>query len=93
MLLGSSPRKVTPMQARRRLVAALVSSLVLVPLALAHPGSEDGRVEAGAGPAAPMRVGSTVACVHTDVPPPGVDVTGMTRSSPAAPARPVDPGC
>jgi hypothetical protein len=75
MLLGSLPRKVTPMQARRRLVAALASSFVLVPLALAHPGSGPGRVEACAAPAAPMRVGSTVACVHADVPPPGVDVT------------------
>ena len=75
MLLGSLPRKVTRMQARRRLVAALVSSLVLVTLALAHPGSGLDRVEMCAAPATPMRVGSTVACVHTDEAPSGVDVT------------------
>src|SRR3954452_20518123 len=63
------------MQVRRRLAPALVSSLVLVTLALAHPGSGLDRVEACAAPAAPLRVGSTVACVHSDEAPPGVDVT------------------
>jgi len=63
------------MHVRRRLVAALVSSLVLVALAVAHPGSGLDRVEACAAPADPVRIGSTVACVHTDEAPPGVDVT------------------
>ena len=62
------------MPVRRRLVAALVSSLVLVPLAVAHPGVPASRVETCTVPATPLRVGSSVACVHADQAPRGVDV-------------------
>lgn len=63
------------MQARRHLVAVVVSSLVLVPLALTHAGTDPTRVETCVEPATPLRVGATVACVHADEPPTGVDVT------------------
>src|SRR5215210_247957 len=63
------------MQARRRLLAALSGSLVLVGLAVAHPGSGLDRGEVCAAPATPLRIGSTVACVQADEAPPGVDVT------------------
>lgn len=59
----------------RRLVAALVSTLVVVPLALSHSGTGHGRTESCAQPAAPVRIGATVACEHADAPPPGVDVS------------------
>lgn len=63
------------MQVRRRLVAALATGLVAVSLAIGHSDSGPARVETCAEPSTPLRVGDTVACVHADEAPPGIDVT------------------
>jgi hypothetical protein len=58
----------------RRIVVVLVLAFLAVPMVLLHRGSA-GRTELCAQPATALRIGSTTACVHSDVPPPGVDVT------------------
>lgn len=64
------------MLVRRRLVAVLLLTLVVVPLVIAHGGSQrSGRTEQCAHPATALRIGDTVACIHADEAPPGVDVT------------------
>lgn len=60
--------------AGRRLAAALVLSVVLVPLATLAATDGPDRVESDCGDAVPIRVGDTIACMHTDEAPPGVDV-------------------
>src|SRR4051794_884399 len=62
------------MLVRRRLVAVLLATLVVVPFVMMHGGTQ-GRVEICARPAQALRIGETVACVHADQAPPGIDVT------------------
>lgn len=62
------------MLVRRRLVAVLFITLVVAPLVMTHSGVQ-GRTEVCALPATSVRIGQTIACVHTDEAPPGVDVT------------------
>ncbi len=62
------------MLVRRRLVPALVISLLAVVLAVAHLG-HPGLTPTCTFPATPLRIGNTVACIHSDEAPPGVDVT------------------
>ncbi len=62
------------MLVRRRLLPALVISLVAVGLAVIHLGSP-GLTATCTLPATPLRIGNTVACIHSDQAPPGVDVT------------------
>lgn len=59
---------------RRRLVAVLIALFVVVPLGVTFAGDLR-RVETCTSPAKALRVGDTVACVHSDEAPPGVDVT------------------
>lgn len=61
------------MHERRRLVAALIVSLVVVPLGISY-GGQPSRTESCVNPATPVRIGQTVACEHSDEAPPGVDV-------------------
>lgn len=62
------------MLVRRRLVAVLFITLVVVPLVMTHSGIQ-GRTELCARPSTAARIGATIACVHSDQAPPGVDVT------------------
>lgn len=57
----------------RHCVVTLFAALLVVPLLLAHAGSQD-RTELCVDPAKPIRVGDTIACAHADEAPPGVDV-------------------
>ncbi|MCZ4500748.1 MAG: hypothetical protein JWQ74_3303 [Marmoricola sp.] len=61
------------MNERRRLVAALIATLVVVPLGVAY-GGHPGRTEACVRPAVAVRIGDTIACEHSDEAPPGVDI-------------------
>ncbi|MCX6395970.1 MAG: hypothetical protein NTV23_05750 [Propionibacteriales bacterium] len=64
------------MLVRRRLVAVLLLTLIVVPVVMTHSGAvRTGRSELCALPATALRIGNTIACVHADVAPPGVDVT------------------
>lgn len=65
---------VLPAVLRRRLVSVLVLAVAVVPFVLARSGNGD-RTEVCALPATAVRIGDTIACVHADEAPPGIDVT------------------
>jgi len=65
---------VVPALSRTRLLLVLALSLVVLALTVATPTTPKTRVESACPGAEPVRVGHTVACVHTDVAPAGVDV-------------------
>src|SRR5690242_17792905 len=58
----------------RRLVAVLFLSLLALPLLVLHRGNA-GPEALCVKPALTIRIGDTLACEHSDVPPAGVDVT------------------
>ena len=64
------------MLVRGRLIAVLLPTLVVVPVLVTHGNdATTARTELCALPATSLRIGDTVACVHADDPPAGVDVT------------------
>ncbi|MET3960159.1 hypothetical protein ABIE44_000093 [Marmoricola sp. OAE513] len=63
-----------PGRSQRRLVAVVLVSLVVVPLVVSRSGSS-ARAELCAKPTVALRIGDSIACVHSDEAPPGVDVT------------------
>ncbi|MGO4257247.1 hypothetical protein [Marmoricola sp. RAF53] len=73
----------------RRLLIALVISLGAAALTTAQPWTQVSRAEAACAQARPIRVGDSVACMHSDEAPAGVDVharpsTGELRARPGA---------
>lgn len=70
------------MLAYRRLVVVLVFALAVVPVLVVTAGSRSAeQFDPCLSPATPVRIGETLACAHSDVAPPGVDVTRRPTTS------------
>src|SRR5689334_7587062 len=63
-----------PGHTRRRLLAVQVVTLFVVPFVVSRSGTST-RSELCAKPTVALRIGDSLACVHSDEAPPGVDVT------------------
>jgi hypothetical protein len=68
------------MRVGRRLVPVLMVSLVAIAFAAVHLG-HPGVTSTCTLPATPLRIGNTVACIHSDQAPPGIDVTAPVASA------------